>query len=396
MPYKDRDSTTNIGSVSARRVGDNKLLWSLNHGPFKDMFESIDYGTDPLRSRPNHCAHTKWTRTISTSTVKTGSGFYDTRIEGGIYIPLSTPGHAGSASPPMPTYGEVVKRFSGTSNTPQLLNFLAELRSGKRLFQGAYSSAVRMAREGIHTPKLSGNRRLRKDARRYGFRRAASKHLAYKFGVVAPILDLVDAVKAAATAGDKLREVYDGQGKPVKMAWSSNQTFSETVEIRDGDGAAEQTTETKSKATRFIIATYTLPKIPRVFEDLNFFVSRLGLDNIVSAVWEGVPYSFVVDWFLPIGRTLESIEPDVFQVQNLTIVSHYVQVKTTSTVETKMTGAGSNDSFEILSPTTCKGTITTFSRTPSVLQLKALPEFEKPELNTGQVITGIELVAQRI
>lgn len=38
-------------------------------------------------------------------------------------------------------------------------------------------------------------------------------------------------------------------------------------------------------------------------------LDSLGLLNPIAVAWELVPYSFVVDWFLPIGAALESIVP---------------------------------------------------------------------------------------
>jgi hypothetical protein len=35
--------------------------------------------------------------------------------------------------------------------------------------------------------------------------------------------------------------------------------------------------------------------------------SRMGLVNPLSIAWEVVPFSFVVDWFLPVGNFLENL-----------------------------------------------------------------------------------------
>lgn len=37
-------------------------------------------------------------------------------------------------------------------------------------------------------------------------------------------------------------------------------------------------------------------------------LSQLGITNPLEVVWERVPYSFVVDWFLPIGAYLNSLD----------------------------------------------------------------------------------------
>jgi hypothetical protein len=42
--------------------------------------------------------------------------------------------------------------------------------------------------------------------------------------------------------------------------------------------------------------------------DLLLAMSQLGLTNPLLIAWELVPYSFVVDWFLPIGSYLDSLD----------------------------------------------------------------------------------------
>lgn len=45
----------------------------------------------------------------------------------------------------------------------------------------------------------------------------------------------------------------------------------------------------------------------RVNDSLRAFLSQTGFTNPVNLAWEVLPYSFVVDWFLPIGPYLESL-----------------------------------------------------------------------------------------
>lgn len=42
--------------------------------------------------------------------------------------------------------------------------------------------------------------------------------------------------------------------------------------------------------------------------DLTMSLSSLGVLNPLSVAWELVPYSFVIDWFLPIGKWLDSLD----------------------------------------------------------------------------------------
>jgi len=38
-----------------------------------------------------------------------------------------------------------------------------------------------------------------------------------------------------------------------------------------------------------------------------YIISKLGLTNPISVAWELVPFSFVVDWFVPVGNTLSAL-----------------------------------------------------------------------------------------
>jgi hypothetical protein len=59
-------------------------------------------------------------------------------------------------------------------------------------------------------------------------------------------------------------------------------------------------------------------------------LASVGISNPLLLAWELVPYSFVVDWFLPIGNYLESLDA----TNGLTFESGYVTVleKTVGTI----------------------------------------------------------------
>jgi hypothetical protein len=42
-------------------------------------------------------------------------------------------------------------------------------------------------------------------------------------------------------------------------------------------------------------------------EPLKAFMTQIGFNNPINLLWEIIPYSFVVDWFLPIGQYLEGL-----------------------------------------------------------------------------------------
>jgi hypothetical protein len=61
------------------------------------------------------------------------------------------------------------------------------------------------------------------------------------------------------------------------------------------------------------IATSVDAKVKLVYKLNNWIlaeISRLGLSNPLEIVWERVPYSFVIDWFLPVGNWLSALGGD--------------------------------------------------------------------------------------
>lgn len=52
-------------------------------------------------------------------------------------------------------------------------------------------------------------------------------------------------------------------------------------------------------------------------------IQQLGLDDPLGLIWELTPYSFVVDWFLPVGQWLSSFR----SIKGLTFQGGYTYVK---------------------------------------------------------------------
>jgi hypothetical protein len=52
--------------------------------------------------------------------------------------------------------------------------------------------------------------------------------------------------------------------------------------------------------------TYRMSYIYELYEEMSF-ERNLGLTDPLSVAWELIPYSFVVDWFVPIGTYLDNL-----------------------------------------------------------------------------------------
>jgi hypothetical protein len=64
------------------------------------------------------------------------------------------------------------------------------------------------------------------------------------------------------------------------------------------------TFEGKAYIRRNLTATY------RPSSDVISLLSNLGLINPLSVAWEVVPFSFVIDWFIPVNKWLNSLTAD--------------------------------------------------------------------------------------
>jgi hypothetical protein len=67
-----------------------------------------------------------------------------------------------------------------------------------------------------------------------------------------------------------------------------------------GEGAGSWTVITKTEI-RFGMRF-------NVGEPLSAFLAQIGFNNPISLLWEVIPYSFVIDWFLPIGEFLQGMK----------------------------------------------------------------------------------------
>lgn len=129
-----------------------------------------------------------------------------------------------------------------------------------------------------------------------GLKKISNNFLAFKFGVEPLINDVYSAVEA------------------LKKLSSSQQT--EKVIVRVGASVTNSDSRVTSTSTR--TSTTTLTETVKVSYSLEYktvnsassTLQQLGLLNPAEIAWEMMPWSFVVDWFLPIGKYITSFSAD--------------------------------------------------------------------------------------
>lgn len=117
----------------------------------------------------------------------------------------------------------------------------------------------------------------------------ARQWLEFTFGWSPLVSDIRDAVKV-------LRQEFPSSR--CKASVSDNRYY-----IAPWDGSAGHNVRSNDK--------YTI-RADVVITNSNALLARqLGLDNPMYVAWDAVPFSFVVDWFLPVGKFLHSFSNDV-------------------------------------------------------------------------------------
>jgi len=128
------------------------------------------------------------------------------------------------------------------------------------------------------------------------FRESATKSLAdtwleFTFGWVPLIQDIGSAVEVLQ---------QDFQSKRVRGIAKSFAVYAPMYAFDDPVKAALNTT-----------VSVSVSAVPKVTNPNLLLAKQLGFTNPAYVAWDAVPFSFVVDWFVPVGKFLSSFDNEV-------------------------------------------------------------------------------------
>ncbi|DAD52246.1 maturation protein [ssRNA phage SRR6050738_3] len=195
----------------------------------------------------------------------------------------------------------------------------------------------------------------------------ANDLLMFQFGLRPLMSDIFSTLELLAQQSQKDTVTVRGRGKKESIA------FVNGVEIRT------------FAQTRFVVE----------YEVSNEFLATLnsiGLVNPAEIAWESLPWSFVVDWFLPIGNWIHSLNNCTGLVFSRGVQSDTKLVEIPFTVLNTST-AGSDGTVNISSQFHCaerKKTRVFLTEPPSLM----LPQFKNP-LSVYHVLEAVALIVQR-
>lgn len=115
--------------------------------------------------------------------------------------------------------------------------------------------------------------------------------------------------------------------------------------------------------------------------------AQLGLTNPATVLWELTPYSFLVDWFLPIGKFLDNLDAGL----GYTFVSGCVSTRVSSHSTTTISG---NNTYSVSGNTSVSREYTSKSREVLTgIPGPGFPVFKNP-VSTKHFLNALALLAQ--
>lgn len=198
---------------------------------------------------------------------------------------------------------EVMQNYARSSiNLPVMV---AELADTIKMFHRPWSIVAAMGRAPSQLKKQVGKRKGALDK----LLTLGGEYLGYRYGLRPFISDLKEVSALSGRLEDRLSRDFS---KPRTI--KSRRTASNTSTGRYTSGSSTNGGfDTKSIFTREIERTEfaQVSKNPS-WESQSLathFLDTFHVRDVASVAWELVPYSFVVDWFLPIGDIIDNFSP---------------------------------------------------------------------------------------
>lgn len=125
----------------------------------------------------------------------------------------------------------------------------------------------------------------------------ANEWLLLQYGIRPLITDINGAISELQS--------YGAKQKTKKYVATATFPIREEIDANDS-WYGVKFSEATLKSTGKIVVKYrvTATITDQLMEDLN----RLGVTNLASGAWEAIPFSFVVDWFLPIANWINRLD----------------------------------------------------------------------------------------
>jgi hypothetical protein len=172
----------------------------------------------------------------------------------------------------------------------------------------ASETTIRSLRNTFHPKKrIPLPRSISKEAKRF-----AGLHLAWSFGLKPLLNDIKTLQKRFRSLKDDLRKTRTNAGKPVTTHLQVEGDMALISSGRIGSTHYNKYLVNTVRPLRIVSvkAVKSAKFESPILQDLDSLLGKYGANGPASFVWEQIPYSFVVDWFVntkPIMNHLDNL-----------------------------------------------------------------------------------------
>ena len=148
-------------------------------------------------------------------------------------------------------------------------------------------------------------------------RELAGSHLAYEFGLAPLISDFASMFAIREKVANRIRQLEARNGRSTRLvkrvpASVLRVPISSTFSSYPGHTIMEKG-EWIGTISGAVQATVNSFFVNDNSAQCKLWSSALGLSTPLQNIWELVPFSFVIDWFIPIGNTFQRVEDKLGQ-----------------------------------------------------------------------------------
>jgi hypothetical protein len=287
----------------------------------------------------------------------------------------------------------LVKAYANMNSSPVLSGeILSDLSKTVSMLRHPFKRATEL----IGAIVSNRNRLLKRFSGNTAKANAAS-WLEYRYGWKPIILDSIAAIKegkkilAKQNVGFRVARGSEKSGKRTH-------TYSFTGGIIGGSFIAVGTGNNEASFASNVGVLYRM--MPTSLSDQTCQALGLNARSIPATMWEIVPFSFVVDWFINIGPFLEAITPrsDIQVLSNWESSTYYMKKTLQGTVSREISdGAGSHTfngslgSSETIGSSLVRRVDLSLPFTPSLkfTSLTGKQSIDALALMTGNIINGL-------
>lgn len=286
---------------------------------------------------------------------------------------------------------DILEEIDPAALATQGIPFLKEFRQTVDMIRNPFSFLASLPRGRRHTT-------LGKHLRNLGLGPTSSAWLQYNYGWKPLMMDLGSIAETLGSL-DRSYDQYVSGTDWVKRQKSAVYASGKAVEMGGTGIELKETQYTKRAKVTMRVRVLPARDTAAMMSKPAFLAKKLGfsLDALPAAAWEMVPYSFVADWFLPVGDMLSKVRhtPCDFQTDR---VSYHDTVGYESMLWKWTYGRSSHGKTEFpvgkSSPVLTESNFT-YNRNVDGIGPEGVPLISA-QLSTSRSLSALSLIAQRL